>query len=69
MDIKLKLYSWTLLIQKLLAHIFIGLAAKMIGKNRQKAAFATAKRRKLPLRACKNAKTGHFYPSKVPASQ
>jgi hypothetical protein len=41
----------------------------MIDKTGEKAAFAAAERRKLPLRACRKPKTGHFYLSKVPVSQ
>ena len=43
--------------------------AKMIGKNRQKTAFTAGERRKLRLRVYKKPKKGHFYLSKVPASQ
>ena len=57
--------SPTLLIQELLAPVFIGLMAKILGKNMQKAAFAAAERRKLPPEARKNPKIGHFHLLKV----
>jgi hypothetical protein len=61
--------SQPLLIQELLAPVFIGLEAKMIDKNRQKSPFKAVERRKPPLQACKKPKTGHSYPSKVSVSQ
>ena len=41
----------------------------MIGKNRQKAAFAATQRRKVSLLIGKKPKIGHFYLSKVVVSQ
>lgn len=41
----------------------------MMGKKGKKAAFAAFELRKLPLQACINPKSGHFYPLKVPLSQ
>ena len=57
--------SRVLLIQELLARVAIGLMAKMLGKNMQKAAFAAAEWRKLPPEARKNPKIGHFHLLKV----